>query len=227
MKAQDVPPGGMTPDQLDEYLGSDRSPSDCMMMSDLDGFLTGVAVSPSLVKPSEWLPIVWGGEEPVFADETEMRGVIGGIFARYNEILRQINSGAIAPIFWTTSDDEVVAADWAEGFLQAMKLCWDDWEPLFQSEEHAFTLFPILALCGNERGENLFGLDAEAEDKVMEKVPAVIPSCIQEIAAFWRRRRSPLHTGHAASDTRFTPKVGRNAPCPCGSGRKFKKCCGR
>lgn len=22
------------------------------------------------------------------------------------------------------------------------------------------------------------------------------------------------------------PKVGRNAPCPCGSGRKFKKCCG-
>ncbi len=25
---------------------------------------------------------------------------------------------------------------------------------------------------------------------------------------------------------RETPKVGRNAPCPCGSGRKFKKCCG-
>jgi len=24
-----------------------------------------------------------------------------------------------------------------------------------------------------------------------------------------------------------SPKVGRNAPCPCGSGKKFKKCCGR
>lgn len=23
------------------------------------------------------------------------------------------------------------------------------------------------------------------------------------------------------------PKVGRNEPCPCGSGKKFKKCCGR
>jgi SWIM/SEC-C metal-binding protein len=22
-------------------------------------------------------------------------------------------------------------------------------------------------------------------------------------------------------------KVGRNAPCPCGSGKKFKKCCGK
>ena len=26
---------------------------------------------------------------------------------------------------------------------------------------------------------------------------------------------------------RATPKVGRNDPCPCGSERKFKKCCGR
>lgn len=24
-----------------------------------------------------------------------------------------------------------------------------------------------------------------------------------------------------------TPKVGRNDPCPCGSGKKYKKCCGR
>ena len=27
--------------------------------------------------------------------------------------------------------------------------------------------------------------------------------------------------------TRLAPKVGRNDPCPCGNGRKFKKCCGR
>ncbi|MCA3041361.1 MAG: SEC-C domain-containing protein [Rhodocyclaceae bacterium] len=26
---------------------------------------------------------------------------------------------------------------------------------------------------------------------------------------------------------RPTPKVGRNDPCPCGSGQKFKKCCGK
>ncbi|NOZ62027.1 MAG: hypothetical protein GXO74_10135 [Calditrichaeota bacterium] len=26
---------------------------------------------------------------------------------------------------------------------------------------------------------------------------------------------------------RETPKVGRNDPCPCGSGKKYKKCCGR
>ena len=26
---------------------------------------------------------------------------------------------------------------------------------------------------------------------------------------------------------RATPKVGRNDPCPCGSGKKYKNCCGR
>lgn len=25
---------------------------------------------------------------------------------------------------------------------------------------------------------------------------------------------------------RSTPKIGRNAACPCGSGKKYKKCCG-
>ncbi|MBW6502633.1 MAG: SEC-C domain-containing protein, partial [Bacteroidales bacterium] len=27
--------------------------------------------------------------------------------------------------------------------------------------------------------------------------------------------------------TRATPKIGRNDPCPCGSGKKYKKCCGK
>lgn len=26
---------------------------------------------------------------------------------------------------------------------------------------------------------------------------------------------------------RSQPKVGRNDPCPCGSGRKYKRCCGK
>ena len=26
---------------------------------------------------------------------------------------------------------------------------------------------------------------------------------------------------------RIGPKIGRNDPCPCGSGKKYKKCCGR
>ncbi len=39
------------------------------------------------------------------------------------------------------------------------------------------------------------------------------------------REREPAKSP-AISPVRTTPKVGRNDPCPCGSGRKYKKCCG-
>jgi preprotein translocase subunit SecA len=37
----------------------------------------------------------------------------------------------------------------------------------------------------------------------------------------------PLSSEHVTAPIRrATPKVGCNEPCPCGSGKKFKKCCG-
>ena len=36
-----------------------------------------------------------------------------------------------------------------------------------------------------------------------------------------------LSAAHAAPVKRDAPKVGRNDPCPCGSGKKYKKCCGK
>lgn len=42
-----------------------------MMFSDLDGFLTAVAIGPKLIMPSEWLPHVWIGEHKITClDET-------------------------------------------------------------------------------------------------------------------------------------------------------------
>jgi uncharacterized protein len=52
----------MSLDELDAYLSSDEAPPECMMLSDLDGFLTGIIVGPYVIAPSEWLPAVWDGE---------------------------------------------------------------------------------------------------------------------------------------------------------------------
>jgi preprotein translocase subunit SecA len=47
-----------------------------------------------------------------------------------------------------------------------------------------------------------------------------------------KKKKSALHLSHGEEAARPAPvrrsgeKVGRNAPCPCGSGRKYKKCCG-
>jgi len=139
---------------LDQFLMSDSSPEDCMQLSDLDGFLTGVAIGPELVMPSEWLPAIWGGDEPVFESIEQAQTVIGTIMGRYNEILRALSTDpeAYAPLFWEDPSGEVIAADWAEGFVDAIRLRPEAWRPLLEDREALVMLMPILALCGDAEG---------------------------------------------------------------------------
>jgi uncharacterized protein len=217
---------------LDKFLRSDRSPPNSMMLSELDGLLTGIAIGPELIRPSEWLPLIWGGKAPEFAGLDEANAILVSLMARYNEILREIADDALAPIFWTDRNGTVIAMDWAEGFLQAIKLRADAWEPLFTSKRDGKLLFPILSLCCDKNGASLLGLPPEAEDRIVEQAPEFIPNCVIGIAAYWRRKGprqiaiSPKH-GSRPEPSRVTFKVGRNDPCPCGSGRKFKRCCGQ
>jgi uncharacterized protein len=200
-----------------------------MLLSKLDGFLTGIAIGPEVLRPSEWLPLIWGGEDPVFDDLDEGKTIFGAITWRYNEILREIADDSPGPIFWSDAD-EAIALDWAEGFLQAVILRLEARQPLFASKRHRQFFFLILALCTDENEKSLLGLSPEADDRILEAAPTLIRGCVSAIAALWRRRGptqislpfafDPSHTLHHAT------KVGRNDPYPCGSGKKFKRCCG-
>jgi uncharacterized protein len=197
MGAADLSVSDADLDLLDDYLLSDQSPPECMLLSDLDGFLTGIAIGPEAVMPSEWLPHVWGGEEPVFDDPAQASVILSTIMGRYNAILREIAEGAFGPIFWKNADGTVIAADWAEGFLHAVALRADAWEPLMRSKRHGRLLLPILALCADEKGDSTLGLEPDEEDRVMAEAAELIPVCVTEIAAYWRKRRPTLATGLA------------------------------
>jgi hypothetical protein len=54
-------------DAPDAFLLSKCAPQESMGLFNLDGFLTSIFVSPKLILPSEWLPVVWGGEEPALS----------------------------------------------------------------------------------------------------------------------------------------------------------------
>ncbi|MGD0024605.1 MAG: YecA family protein [Xanthobacteraceae bacterium] len=217
---------------LESFLDSDRSPPDSMTLSDLDGFLTGIAVGPKIVLPSEWLPSIWGGETPEFADADEAKTILGAIMGRYNEIIREIADDKVNPIFWADRDGTLIAADWAEGFLQAIRLRADAWGRLFESKEDGQLLFPVLALCGDEDGESLLGLPPDEEDRMMDAAAELIPACVTAIAAYWRGQgpkeiSMPFSSDRPSEPDQPSGKTGRNEPCPCGSGKKFKKCCGK
>ncbi|MFH5927509.1 UPF0149 family protein [Roseomonas xinghualingensis] len=168
--------------------------------------------------PSEWLPLIWGGGEPVFADAAEAETVLGAIMARYNEIIHGLQDGAgiLDPLFLADAEDEVIADFWAEGFLEAVSLRPAVWDPLFSHRDAGLLMTPILLLARDPEDLDL-DVDEERLHELLAEAPDMIAPCVVAIDRFWKARRT-----HGR-----VPKIGRNAPCPCGSGRKFKLCCGR
>ena len=68
-------------EELEKFLLSEQVPEESMTLSELDGFLTALAVGPEVVPPGEWLPVVWQGEGPVFETPQDVERVLGLILA--------------------------------------------------------------------------------------------------------------------------------------------------
>jgi uncharacterized protein YecA (UPF0149 family) len=57
-------------------------------------------------------------------------------------------------------------------------------------------------------------------DEVIERIPEALVTCAEVGATLAETYATPREPA------RREAKVGRNDPCPCGSGKKYKKCCG-
>lgn len=220
----------------------------------VDGYLTALLASRRAIPTSEWLPAMFGETfDRAFADPQDVEQAMGALLARWNVIASQLDVDALlddpeavrlAPLMISYDDAaraEVVAAGhmdaeeaadllntgalWAEGFSEAIEAFADDWpEPDLDTDDGRWfddCLTRVLAL--------MLPRDALAEHlgtvypgESLERDMLVDEACfaVQDLRLYW--------LDHAAKpDTRRVgPKPGRNDPCPCGSGQKYKKCCG-
>jgi uncharacterized protein len=200
-------PGPVDLDALNEYLLSDRSPPECMDVSQLDGFLAGVLVGPEMVMPSEFLPVVWGGDQPDFADAAEAQAILGSILGRYNEIAESLAAVPpnYAPVFWEDRDGNSITEDWAVGFMQAVALRPDAWEPALFDDETAMLLIPIGIIAGlsePEIGLNDAKMSDEFLDELMERAADLLPGCVLGLRAFWMDRADAPPSGRPPSPKR-------------------------
>jgi len=85
---------------------------------------------------------LWGGDATEFADLDAANAILADIMARYNDIIGEIANDALAPIFWADRNGTLIAVDWAEGFLQDVKLRAEAWKPLLTSKRHGKLLLP-------------------------------------------------------------------------------------
>ena len=106
------------------------------------------------------------------------------------------------------------------------------WEDLPEelAEELAATLMTLTFFSSRALAE-AFVAENTAEEQSLEIAAAtihgILPRAAAQYAHLGRSIATALmeHDAEAPEPTRTT-KVGRNAPCPCGSGKKYKRCCG-
>jgi uncharacterized protein len=172
---------------IDRFLLSEHAPENSMGVSDIDGLFTGIVIGPEAIMPSEWLSVVWGGESPSFKNTKEAERITSALMEWYNEIVRGFQSvpPIFDPVFWETKDGIIIAADWAEGFNDAIKLKSKAWKLLFDDPSASGLLEAIQVLCG----ETANRLDANKEAELMREAADQLPDSVIGIHAFWQSRR--------------------------------------
>jgi uncharacterized protein len=105
-----------------------------------------------------------------------------------------------------------------------------EWASLLADEEHGGWLVPIFALANEHSPDpDMRPYKEPVSTELREKLIVGAAAGVTGIYRHFKTQRSlekELY-GNATTFRRSMPKVGRNDPCPCGSGKKFKQCCGQ
>ena len=134
------------------YLASGRAPRWTMQPADLHGFLTGLAISGPLAE-EEWMPWVWSGELPQFETDEEAWNVMCDLLDFEEQVRCSLGSYRIitGPMLPYAGNGCFYAADWAEGFMQAIAVNPDPWQTALDSAEQS--LATVLAPCYDNQDE--------------------------------------------------------------------------
>jgi len=196
-----------------------------MLLTELDGFLTGLVICPEAIPTDAWMPAIWGVESegvPAFEDPLDVQWFVKAVTARRDEIARDLSRGKLQPIFDVDErDGEVLWEYWIDGFAEAMALRPEAWDVLAGDPGRAEPWSRLIALIAIARDES--DLDSIEVNAFQDRAVAELTDTVQRLYAM-RTGAGGITAMAVAAPA--TSKVGRNDPCRCGSGRKSKHCCG-
>ena len=232
--------------ELDELLAEAPAPLEAMDAVMLDGYLCGVIVQPERIAAERWLPWVLDAQgrafaaDPAWSDYPRARALMLRRHAALNRAIE--GEGWFDPLILEDDpdaapsepqegDDATAAlaplsrplAPWVAGFHFACST----FAGLFDLDDPAVAvtlarLWRHLPVEDESERELVALMDREAPLASLDEAIADLIAAVAELAELTRDARYRVETVR-----RDAPKVGRNDPCPCGSGRKFKACHGR
>ena len=202
----------------------------------LDGYLTALVVGPDTIPMAEWQPPVWGST-PRWGDDAEREQVEALLQGHYNMASQRVRFGDddlpdhLAPLLWLPEDPEKeeeqedeldVGRDWTLGFFSGVQFREDAWDKWLDDNgwiEEIFSLFDQLA-SGEVLAEDPTAPGTPISYRERLEIIASLPGMLADL----HHHRIEALTPREPLKRVDTPD--RNAPCSCGSGKKYKKCCG-
>ncbi len=223
-------------DKLGRFLFEQSRNAQAMDLSEFDGFCSGLIVCPEMIMPSEWFPIVLGQKDGLEFDDTDaIEQGLTLIMEHYNRVAQFLTPPchSFETIYGTEpNSDDVLWEPWVNGFARAMDIRPKAWDKIMSCGDvdliAGLTMLLLFhAFCNGE-----IDLPDNEIDEMDEQAPDAIPNIVLDLNDWTKSQQQQgfPFAGQAPANANTNPfvrgKVGRNAPCPCGSGKKYKKCCG-
>ena len=228
---------------LKEFMGRAGHPEGTLSYREMQGFLFTVACAPEMVVPSEWLPRIFGGGDPPFDTHKEAEAVMGGLLALFNELAPTADEAdARLPEDCAFLEDPLAnlepdapVAQWCRGFRLGHRWLEESWGACLpeELEDHFANILVALSFFASRKAAEAFAGELEGSGRTLESLATdfrkLFPTALASYSHIGQSLfKASMETGAEARGPAVAARgPGRNDPCPCGSGRKYKKCCGR
>jgi len=218
-------------DELHAFLAGRR---DALDPEALDGLFCALIVGPETLGPSDWMPLALGHSELVWESEGQMRRILELLLREWNSIASgfqtdwsdvpesEMRDRMYLPNVDPTREDpeHPLASRWAEGFGKGLGVFGEHAWEIMDGDEEALATGSLIAALNQGHNDNGEVFDHASRKQMLAHVVVGL----QHLYRLFREEHSRPGTGHTPYRAPQLP--GRNDPCPCGSGLKFKKCCG-
>jgi yecA family protein len=199
-------------------------------ISFMHGFFTAVCSIPNLIKFFKWEKVFFHKNENHFEEISEptknIKILLRKLFEEANE---NIKKASFKPFYYKITNKEDIeeelfhARHWSLGYLLAFNL---EFDLSTMDHDQAIMLLPLVLLAdpinelkSNDEKENI---DNELLDH-MKIALSNLEIAVKTLDYIWHNEA--LDIGYDSPIRSGKKKIGRNDPCVCGSGKKYKKCC--
>lgn len=228
----------VTAQTLQSFLESPDRGEGTLKYHELQGFLFVLACTPELVPPSEWIPIVFGDREPDYESVAQAKEMLTQIMAMYNMVNTAVAEHPGLPPDCRLADDPLAnlaegapVALWSRGFLLGHDWLTETWDPYVPEEmdEDFGAMLMALTFFSSPRLAEAYRNETKSRSlrELAEQIHRLFHEALAEYAHLGRSIQTAIGEAESSPHSpRRVNKISRNATCPCGSGKKYKRCCG-